>query len=114
MESRFSRQLKKGVLEMVVLGLICKEPTYGYELLTQMDKQSNGLLLLKEGTLYPILYRLEDDGLITAQWQTSEGRTAPRKVYTATDKGFIVLQEQHNTWKQFTTCIDQFCEEEQS
>ena len=78
MESRFERQLKKGALEMLVLGLVCAGPTYGYELLGSMARRSNGLFALKEGTLYPILYRLEDDGLIEAQWRTSGGRTAPK------------------------------------
>ena len=58
MESRFERQLKKGALEMLVLGLVCAGPTYGYELLDSMARRSNGLFALKEGTLYPILYRL--------------------------------------------------------
>ena len=80
MESRFERQLKKGALEMLVLGLVCAGPTYGYELLDSMARRSNGLFALKEGTLYPILYRLEDDGLIEAQWRTSGGRTAPKKI----------------------------------
>ena len=66
MESRFERQLKKGALEMLVLGLVCAGPTYGYELLDSMARRSNGLFALKEGTLYPNLYRLEDDGLIEA------------------------------------------------
>lgn len=54
MESRFERQLKKGALEMLVLGLVCAGPTYGYELLDSMARRSNGLFALKEGTLYPI------------------------------------------------------------
>lgn len=97
---------------MVVLGFICKQPNYGYELLTQMDKQSNGILAIKEGTLYPILYRLEDDQLIVAEWQTSEGRAAPKKMYTATAKGRCVLKSQEATWKKFVSCINQFCEED--
>lgn len=113
MESRFERQIKKGVLEMVVLGLIKEKSTYGYELLTKIANQSNGLLTLKEGTLYPILYRLEDDLLISAEWKTSEGRAAPKKIYTITKKGCDVLYEQRSIWMQFTTCINKFCEEEQ-
>ena len=62
MESRFDSQLKKGVLEMLVLGLLCRRQTYGYQLLGSIRQQSGGYLQLKEGTLYPILYRLEDEG----------------------------------------------------
>lgn len=80
MESRFERQLKKGALEMLVLGLVCAGPTYGYELLGSHGRRSNGLFALKEGTLYPILYRLEDDGLIEAQWRTSRGPHRTEKI----------------------------------
>jgi hypothetical protein len=66
MDDRFLQQLKKGVLEMLVLDTVCKGSTYGYELLTALKTRSNDLFALKEGTLYPILYRLEDDGLIEA------------------------------------------------
>ena len=88
MESRFERQLKKGALEMLVLGL-------------------------KEGTLYPILYRLEDDGLIEAQWRTSGGRTAPKKYYTATPEGHAAYAVQRKAWRAFADCVDGFDREEQ-
>lgn len=52
MEDRFAQQLKKGVLEMLVLELICQEPTYGYELLSRLKEQSEGRFALKEGTLF--------------------------------------------------------------
>ena len=61
MEDKFSQQLKKGVLEMLVLKLVCDGPTYGYQLLTRLKEESGGRFTLKEGTLYPILYRLEDE-----------------------------------------------------
>ena len=70
MEDRYLQQLKKGVLEMLVLRLICRKPAYGYELLNRLKTDSDGLFTLKEGTLYPILYRLEDDGMIQASWTT--------------------------------------------
>ena len=85
MESRFSRQMKKGVLEMLVLGLVCEQPGHGYELLNRLAVRSGGFLHTREGTLYPILYRLEDDGFISSSWQTGgAARTAPKKIYTAT------------------------------
>ena len=57
MDDRLLQQLKKGVLEMLVLEVICQEPTYGYELMAKLKIRSNDLFTLKEGTLYPILYR---------------------------------------------------------
>ena len=79
MEDRFAQQLKKGVLEMLVLKLICEKPAYGYELLSELKKSSQGRFCLKEGTLYPILYRLEDDGMIRSQWSTPRGARHRRK-----------------------------------
>ena len=89
MEDRLLQQLKKGVLEMLVLQLICRAPTYGYELIQRLKQKSGGKFSLKEGTLYPILYRLEDDGLIQAKWHQGEGRSAPKKMYEATEAGLL-------------------------
>ena len=90
MEDRLLQQLKKGVLEMMVLEAICRKETYGYELLTTLREATGGLFTLKEGTLYPILYRLEDDGFITAAWSVGEGKTAPKKISTSCDADDIL------------------------
>lgn len=65
MDTRYERQLKRGVLEIVVLKLLSQGRAYGYQLLQRLDQESGGLFRIKEGTLYPILYRLEDDGLFS-------------------------------------------------
>lgn len=108
MEDRFSQQLKKGVLEMLVLQLVCQKPTYGYELLTLLKEQSAGRFALKEGTLYPILYRLEDDGLIQAKWSQGEGRVAPKKMYEATRAGREENDRRQGIWQEFTLTVNVF------
>ena len=108
MEDRFSQQLKKGILEMLVLKLICDEPNYGYELLNRLKEQSKLLLQLKEGTLYPILYRLEDEGLITASWQTGAGRAAPKKIYQATEIGRAESLRRQQVWRDFENSVNTF------
>lgn len=108
MEDRFTQQLKKGVLEMLVLKLICDRATYGYELLLRLKEQSQGRFSLKEGTLYPILYRLEDDGLIAAKWSQGEGRTAPKKFYEATDPGREENLRRQILWREFGQTVDVF------
>lgn len=113
--ARFAQQLKKGVLEMLVLRLLSEHPSYGYELIQRLRKQSGGLLDLKEGTLYPILYRLEDDGCITSAWKNTEPgkqRPTPRKVYTVTPQGQQMLIRQMETWRAFAACVEEFCKEE--
>ena len=112
MEDKFSQQLKKGVLEMLVLKLVCGGPTYGYQLLTRLKEESGGRFTLKEGTLYPILYRLEDDGLIQAQWSQGEGRTAPKKMYAATEAGRRESIRRILVWQEFTETVNGFYREE--
>lgn len=107
MEDRFSQQLKKGVLEMLVLRLICQKPTYGYELLSRLKEESHGRFALKEGTLYPILYRLEDDGFIVACWSQGEGRIAPKKMYEATEEGRQESIRRFTVWQEFQETVNQ-------
>lgn len=108
MDDRFLQQLKKGVLEMLVLDAVCKGSTYGYELLTGLKARSDVLFALKEGTLYPILYRLEDDGLIQSSWSQGEGRTAPKKMYAATEKGQQERAHRWQIWGEFVNAVDGF------
>lgn len=103
---RYRQQLKKGVLEMVVLATVAQSPSYGYRLLGDMDARSGGLFRMKEGSLYPVLYRLEDDGMIEARWQPGEGRATPKKYYAATAKGAAQLGEMKNLWAEFSACVD--------
>jgi len=112
MEDRFTQQLKKGVLEMLVLQLICQKPTYGYELLTILKDRSSGRFALKEGTLYPILYRLEDEGLIQAKWSQGEGRIAPKKMYEAIAAGVEENRRRQAVWQDFTQTVTGFLEGE--
>ncbi len=108
MEDRFSQQLKKGVLGMLVLKLICDESNYGYELISRLKEQSGGRFALKEGTLYPILYRLEDEGMICAKWSQGEGRTAPKKMYEATPAGREENIRRQQIWRVFEQTVSGF------
>ena len=114
MEDRLLQQLKKGVLEMLVLEIICRKPTYGYELMSKLKDRSNGLFTMKEGTLYPILYRLEDDGFIIAAWSAGEGKTTQKKIYTATEKGQEERQRRCVVWQDFSCTVNGFYVEEET
>ena len=95
---------------MLVLKTMCAGPTYGYALLTHLTEQTSGFFVLKEGTLYPILYRLEDDGLIISNWSAPEGRTAPKKMYTATEAGHNALREREQIWYDFADTVSTYME----
>ena len=108
MDDRFSQQLKKGILEMLVLETVCKGSTYGYELLTSLKEKSNELFTLKEGTLYPILYRLEEGGMIQSSWSQGDGRIAPKKMYSATERGQQERQRRWQIWETFSDTVNSF------
>lgn len=112
MEDRLLQQLKKGVLEMLVLEIICQEKTYGYELMNKLKVRSGDLFTLKEGTLYPILYRLEDDGMILSSWSQGAGKSAPKKMYTATEKGYQERINRRQVWNTFSNTVNGFYREE--
>ena len=112
MEDRFVQQLKKGVLEMLVLHTICEKDTYGYELMAALKVRSGTLFALKEGTLYPILYRLEDEGLIASAWSAGEGKVAPKKMYAATEKGRLEDTRRFQVWNAFSQAVNGFMQED--
>lgn len=83
-----SSQLKKGVLDILVLHLLAGTDLYGYQLISELDARSASFFRMKEGTLYPVLYRLEDGGFISSYWEKeSEKRGVPRKYYRITAEG---------------------------
>ena len=73
MNDKYEKQMKKGVLDMLVLKLLRSEAKYGYQIIQEMKEKSDEAFLLKDGTLYPVLYRLEDDGLVTRRWSEAKG-----------------------------------------
>lgn len=102
MNQKYERQLKKGVLEILVLELLSKKAMYGYQLISDLKKLSNDFFNLKEGTLYPILYRLEDEELVISEWSKPDGKIAPKKYYIITNKGKQDLVEMKHLWFQFS------------
>ncbi|MBR5420114.1 MAG: helix-turn-helix transcriptional regulator [Lachnospiraceae bacterium] len=93
MNDTFERQLKKGVLDMLVLQLLSEQPRYGYQLIQELKQRSDGTFSLKDGTLYPILYRLEDSAWVESKWSAAEGRQVPRKYYEITKDGISALKD---------------------
>lgn len=94
-------QLKKGILSIIVLKLIGERDMYGYEIIQTLEEISEGYYKLKEGTLYPVLYRLEDSRWIESYRIMPEGRKIPRKYYRITHNGMEALKEQIGFWKYF-------------
>ena len=88
-------QLRKGLLDIVVLNLLQREPSHGYEMVQKM-KRIEGLQI-REGNIYPVLARLETDGLVTSYSQPSTDGP-PRKYFKLTESGQKALEDMNNHW----------------
>lgn len=94
------RELKRGTLELVLLHLLDAKDRYGYEMTAEVAERSRGSYELKEGTLYPVLYRLEKAGQVEPYWETQD-RGVPRKYYRITAAGRAELVRQREGWLSF-------------
>jgi PadR family transcriptional regulator PadR len=102
LNQRYEQQMKKGVLEMLVLKLLEDEEKYGYQLINELKSKSNEMFTLKEGTLYPILYRLEDDDMVISRWSQPKGKEVSRKYYAITRAGKQAIEELNQLWLEFS------------
>ena len=104
MGKTLERELKRGTLEMVILKLLAERQMYGYELIAALEERGGPQFQLKEGTVYPVLYRQEDAGHIEARWETTD-RGVPRKYYRLTKDGIKQLAVLIQEWEDFSSAI---------
>ena len=93
-------QLKKGVLEMCVLTLLSRGDSYGYEIFSRLE----ALIGMGEGTIYPLMRRMQNDGLVSTYLQES-GSGPPRKYYKLTKSGAAALKSQIDEWLTFEIAV---------
>ena len=96
---RWAAQLRKGVLEMAALAALWPGRLYGLEILRYLEAHSQ--LVLAEGTIYPILSRLKNEGLLASEWVEAEAGH-PRKYYSLTEAGRARLRSMAEAWVGFT------------
>lgn len=101
---KISKELLKGSTTMLILEMLQNENMYGYQMIRKLSEKSEDVFALKEGTLYPILHGLEEDGFITSYWDESVAKK--RKYYAITEKGKKQLKERKEEWKIFRNGID--------
>ncbi|MFG2330798.1 PadR family transcriptional regulator [Streptomyces sp. NPDC048604] len=92
-------QLLRGVLDVCLLALIAERPRYGFEFSQALA--GAGLDLVREGSIYPLLARLERGGLVDSYRAASASGGAPRKYYRLTDAGRAALAEGQAAWRDF-------------
>jgi transcriptional regulator len=93
----------KGTLPTLILQVLNREPNHGYRIAQHIKATSKGVLDFKEGTLYPALHKLENDGLIESYEQVENGRT--RRYYRLTEKGHRTLEKEREEWKQVSKAV---------
>jgi transcriptional regulator len=94
----------KGHLDMIVLAALAPGAAHGYAVIEEIKRRSGGAFDLPEGTVYPVLHRLEHAGLLASRWTTADsGRR--RRVYALTRRGERALADQRSRWGQFSDAI---------
>ncbi|MDR9401424.1 MAG: PadR family transcriptional regulator [Psychroflexus sp.] len=95
-------QMRKGILEYCILSILAKNDAYVAEILASLKKAK---LLVVEGTIYPLLTRLKNAGLLAYRWEESTGGP-PRKYYQLTDDGKQFLNELGTTWEELQSAVN--------
>lgn len=95
-------QMRKGMLEYCILLLLHREAFYASDIILKLK---DARLIIVEGTLYPLLTRLKNDGLLNYEWKEST-QGPPRKYYTLTEKGEKFLQELNIAWKELSDTVN--------
>ena len=98
------RELASGDLPALILAVLSQTPLHGYAIAREVERLSEGALHLKEGTLYPALRVLEQDGLIAGAWE-AQPKGADRKVYTLTESGHAEKAKRTQALHDYATLI---------
>ncbi len=97
-------ELVRGTLDVLILKSLIWGPLHGYAITSLIQRQSDEALLVEEGTLYPALWRLENKGLLEAEWGLSENNRKA-KFYRLTAGGRRQLRQEVKTWEAYATAV---------
>jgi PadR family transcriptional regulator, regulatory protein PadR len=101
----FSRELKKGSPELLILALLEESDRHGYEIGKLIEARSSGQLHFRIGSLYPVLCRLEEKGLIKGRW-VEHGSGPRRRYYRLSSKGRTFLKRERETWDAYVAAVN--------
>jgi transcriptional regulator len=93
----------KGTLPSLILEALANEPNHGYRIAQQIKERSEGVLDFKEGTLYPALHKLENEGLVESYEGIEKGR--PRRYYRITESGRGTLAKARAEWREVSRAV---------
>ena len=95
-------ELSKSLNELLILTALKDKEKHGYQISKEIEERSDGFFKVPPGTLYPILTKFENEGLITGRWEVTE-KSRKRKFYLITKKGEAELVIRANNWREFFT-----------
>lgn len=109
--SKLSKELKTGVLSLLILNLIKakKSPMYGYDIIKSLKAYSDERLNFQEGTVYPVLRMLKNQGFLSSHWENSPDGP-PRKYYTLTERGNLAIEEANAQWYEISVVVNEVLE----
>lgn len=99
----------QGTLVLLVLRTLAREPMHGYGITLRIQQISKEMLRVEEGSLYPALHRMEQDGWIRAEWRATENKRRAR-YYSLTNKGRKQLATEEKNWARLTLAVSQVLE----
>ncbi len=106
MQSEYLPDLLRGNTDILLLSLIDEMgSTYGYQMIKEIERRSRGFLQCKEGTIYPALRKLENDGLTKGEWRVLPNGQR-RRYYQVTSSGQRVLAKKLAIWQEFTAAVN--------
>ena len=104
---RNNAQMRKGVLELCILSIVSRQDAYASNII---EKLKEARLIVVEGTLYPLLTRLKNEGMLGYRWEEST-QGPPRKYYKITDAGRKSLDEMATDWKELMDAVERLLED---
>ncbi|MHA1771276.1 MAG: PadR family transcriptional regulator [Candidatus Thorarchaeota archaeon] len=98
--TRWTKEVKRGAVTLAIMALLSRSRAYGYELVKSLGEKAP-FLALEQGTVYPLLRRMEKRDLLSAEWDY-EDPAKPKKYYALTDDGRAALSEMRRIWSEMT------------
>lgn len=109
---KVSGDMLRGHIETIVLAMFERGESHGFEIMQRLNNEGRDAFHMKEGTLYPVLYRMEQRGWLRTRWEKEDTpRKGPRRrLYRLTPKGTRELAERREAWQEFVTIVSKIVE----
>ncbi len=98
---RWSQEIRRGALTIAILSLIREGKAYGYDIMKKLSQAESETLSIEPSTLYPLLRRLEEKGILEGRWSDSSGKR--RRLYFITKEGKIIHKQMINSWQKMNS-----------